>query len=260
MPADKKFSLLRNVLRALGLSQEASDDVVNWIVDLLAGEGQSEPDASPDFPYHLNERFLTPAELSFFQVLRTAASERASVCPKAGLGDLFQVHADDPSRFRIATNKIDRKHVDFLLCDPTTMRPLLGLELDDKSHQRADRRTRDAFVDEVFKAARLPLLHVPVRPSYRADELAAQIALYLAPMPYPATVTVPAQIKPSLPSAEEAPRCPKCGREMVLRTAHKGANAGKRFWGCSTYPTCRSMRPYADPGTGSITNITAGSV
>lgn len=33
--------------------------------------------------------------------------------------------------------------------------------------------------------------------------------------------------------------CPSCGREMVLRTATRGANAGGRFWGCSGYPECR---------------------
>jgi restriction system protein len=26
---------------------------------------------------------------------------------------------------------------------------------------------------------------------------------------------------------------------MVLRTAQKGNNAGKQFWGCSAYPDCR---------------------
>ena len=33
--------------------------------------------------------------------------------------------------------------------------------------------------------------------------------------------------------------CPKCEREMVLRTASKGLNAGGQFWGCSAYPRCR---------------------
>ena len=33
--------------------------------------------------------------------------------------------------------------------------------------------------------------------------------------------------------------CPKCEREMVLRTASKGPGAGERFWGCSGYPRCR---------------------
>jgi predicted RNA-binding Zn-ribbon protein involved in translation (DUF1610 family) len=33
--------------------------------------------------------------------------------------------------------------------------------------------------------------------------------------------------------------CPKCGSNMVLREAKKGANVGKKFWGCSNYPKCR---------------------
>lgn len=33
--------------------------------------------------------------------------------------------------------------------------------------------------------------------------------------------------------------CPVCGKSMLLRTAQRGANAGKRFWGCSAYPSCR---------------------
>lgn len=33
--------------------------------------------------------------------------------------------------------------------------------------------------------------------------------------------------------------CPRCGKNMVLRTAKKGANAGQQFYGCSNYPQCR---------------------
>lgn len=33
--------------------------------------------------------------------------------------------------------------------------------------------------------------------------------------------------------------CPKCGAQMVRRTAAKGSNAGSEFWGCSKYPDCR---------------------
>ena len=38
--------------------------------------------------------------------------------------------------------------------------------------------------------------------------------------------------------------CPRCGAEMVLRTAKKGPNAGEKFWGCSAFPKCRSSKPY----------------
>jgi HJR/Mrr/RecB family endonuclease len=37
--------------------------------------------------------------------------------------------------------------------------------------------------------------------------------------------------------------CPKCESEMILRTAKKGAGAGRQFWGCSTYPTCKFTMP-----------------
>jgi restriction system protein len=38
------------------------------------------------------------------------------------------------------------------------------------------------------------------------------------------------------------PSCPTCGGQMVMRTAKRGANAGKDFWGCSGYPRCRGIR------------------
>jgi restriction system protein len=37
--------------------------------------------------------------------------------------------------------------------------------------------------------------------------------------------------------------CPKCEREMVLRTASQGPGAGQQFWGCSAYPRCRFTMP-----------------
>jgi restriction system protein len=39
--------------------------------------------------------------------------------------------------------------------------------------------------------------------------------------------------------------CPRCGSPMILRTARSGWNAGKQFWGCSTYPRCRAIENLA---------------
>lgn len=41
-----------------------------------------------------------------------------------------------------------------------------------------------------------------------------------------------------------SPRCPRCGSEMVLRTAKTGPNQGEKFWGCSNYPRCRGIVKY----------------
>jgi len=39
--------------------------------------------------------------------------------------------------------------------------------------------------------------------------------------------------------------CPKCERQMVLRKATRGKDAGQSFWGCSAYPRCRFTMPMA---------------
>ena len=36
--------------------------------------------------------------------------------------------------------------------------------------------------------------------------------------------------------------CPRCGKQLVLRTAKKGTNAGQQFYGCSGFPNCRYSR------------------
>lgn len=33
--------------------------------------------------------------------------------------------------------------------------------------------------------------------------------------------------------------CKKCGSSMILKTATRGENKGKQFYGCSSYPKCR---------------------
>jgi hypothetical protein len=40
-------------------------------------------------PYHLRDDFLSPAEISFYHVLQNIVGDRAVVCPKVSLGDLF---------------------------------------------------------------------------------------------------------------------------------------------------------------------------
>lgn len=235
MQNQEKFSLLRSILRTLGLSAEAVDDVVDRIVDFLT-EKDTRSAHPLEYPYHTRDHFLSPAEQSFYHVLLKAASDWALVCPKVALGDLFYAKSNDASKFRIYTNKIDRKHVDFLVCDPQTVRPLLGIELDDKSHQRDDRRERDKFVEQVFAAARLPLLRVPARQAYPVAELAAAMRHQIGAKAHSQVVQ-----DRSDENDVVAPRCPNCGGQMVLRTAKAGPNPGERFWGCSNYPKCHGI-------------------
>lgn len=53
----------------------------------------------------------------------------------------------------------------------------------------------------------------------------------------------PAFRGPAGSDAAAAPACPRCGDQMVRRLARQGANAGKAFWGCQRFPSCRGTQP-----------------
>jgi len=189
-----------------------------------------------EYPYHLRDDFLSPAEQSFYLTLRHTVSDWALICPKVSLGDLFFVKSSDPSKYRSYTNRIDRKHVDFLLCDLNTVRPLLGIELDDKSHKRNNRQIRDENVDNVFSAANLPLVRIPVRSSYSTSDLDSILRQHVPSI----MGKTPNQVM-TIENESVPPLCPKCGSEMVLREAKRGSNKGEQFWGCPNYPRCRGI-------------------
>lgn len=244
MRSQDKFTLLRKILHAIGLSTEAIDDISDRILDFLSDKDEKQDEKQSlqlVYPYALRDNFLSPAEHNFYLVLKSAVSELVLVCPKVALGDLFYARSTDPSEFRIYTNKIDRKHVDFLLCDPKTVKPLLGIELDDKSHKRSDRQARDEFIGQVFATAKLPLVRMPVQTSYSTAQLNSILQQHLSTSSQSVSVSAP---EPPIEEPFTSPKCPKCGSGMVLRTAKSGANQGGQFWGCPNFPKCHGVLKY----------------
>jgi hypothetical protein len=60
------------------------------------------------FPFRLRDDFLSPAEISFYHVLRSTAGDKFTVCPKVNLSDIFFVSRPDQNQ--AARNRISRKH------------------------------------------------------------------------------------------------------------------------------------------------------
>ena len=135
---------------------------------------QAKPEAQGTFPYGLRDEFLSPAELSFYKVLLHCVPDGHSVICKVRLGDIFYVK--QPHQNRGARNKIQMKHVDFLICDSVVMQPKLAIELDDSTHNNAKTKERDAFVDQVYAAAELPVLHLKAERSYSTETLKTKIS------------------------------------------------------------------------------------
>jgi hypothetical protein len=209
---------------------------------------QEQPISSTEpLPYRVRDDFLSPAEISFCHVLSSVVGSWAVICPKVRLADIFFVVRPDENLSYF--NRVAQRHVDFLLCKPNSMKPVLGIELDDTSHTRPKRKQRDEFVDKVFESAGLPLLRIAAQRDYSTRELTTQIAQYLELVEtHPSTSNTAAVPQPTSPQVSKpiasAPACPKCGVPMVVRTAKRGKSQGRQFYGCPNYPRCREVLPF----------------
>jgi hypothetical protein len=122
--------------------------------------------------YTKRPALLTAAELRFYQALLAAVPAGTAVFVKVRLMDLVAV-ADDAWRRHGAPGS--GMHLDFVLADATTTEPRLAIELDDRSHFRADAQKRDAFKDAALVAAGLPLLRVRAAARYDVAGLRSSI-------------------------------------------------------------------------------------
>ncbi len=132
--------------------------------------------AGADWPYVRQPKgLLSKAEFSFFRVLQQACGGRYVVCPKVGLGDLVTVKKGT-EKWQSYRNKIDRKHIDFVLCDPQTMHVVAAVELDDKSHDSDKARQHDEVKNKACAAAGLPLIRFKAQRSYDPSVIVAELS------------------------------------------------------------------------------------
>lgn len=142
--------------------------------------GRSPSKSIDELPYDKHPFLLSKAERSFFGVLEKAVGGSYRIFAKVRLADLIKVRSNTESR-QSYFNKIQAKHIDFVLCDPDYISPVAAVELDDSSHNKQSRKDRDQFVDDALSAAGLPIIRFRVKKSYFHQEVAATINRALEP-------------------------------------------------------------------------------
>ena len=184
-------------------------------------------------PYRLRKQFFSVTEMALFSVLQEMSAGRYIICPKVALNDIFYIQR--PNENVHFYNKIFRKHIDFLLCEPDNMRPAFGVDLV-KPITKDETRSADQFMEDLFFDAGLPLVHVPTDARYVLADLVHLFQLALL------------KVKEKEPlrtddTSDSSPPCPRCGRVMVLRVHRGGSKAGKRYYGCMDAPVCKGVIP-----------------
>ncbi|HEX9016592.1 MAG TPA: DUF2726 domain-containing protein, partial [Chloroflexota bacterium] len=176
-------------------------DLLGWIVAIVAVialvvvsrmlQGKDTAEKVSGYPFEKRRQFLSPAERSFYGVLRTLAGQRGwDVFAKIRLEDIVEVRKGT-EKLQAHRNRIKSRHVDFLLCDQETVAPLLAVELNDASHASERRQERDAFLNDALSAAGIALLTVPAKSAYSPADLGRMVDEKLGLAPAPVFVQAP---------------------------------------------------------------------
>lgn len=185
--------------------------------------------------YSKQQNFLSPAERSFFGVLKLAIGDDLELFSKVRVADVITPQKGmNKSNWQGAFNKISAKHFDFVLCNKDDLSVACAIELDDKSHNSAKTKDRDLFLNEACDSANLPLVRFRVKSSYTTEAIQEALKDYLL------------TTKKVIETVEQKTQaCPLCQSELVKRVAKKGKNAGNEFMACSGYPKCKYIQDIA---------------
>src|SRR6185295_1932020 len=153
-------------------------------------------------PYRLREHFLSTPELALLRVLQKMVGRHYLICPKVALNDVFYIVR--PNENVHFFNKIFRKHVDFLLCDPQSFAPAFGVEIV-KPISKNDTRETDKFMQELFTQAGLPLIHIPSSETYDSSDIVSLFQLAVTKIGGTSALRANR-------TSDSTPQCPVCGK------------------------------------------------
>jgi hypothetical protein len=134
----------------------------------------TEEKGKPKYQYKRKDFLITRAEHKFYDVLISAVGHEYYVFAQVYLPLIVYPNVPKWS-YRAARAHINRRSVDYVLCDKNYIRPRLAIELDDKSHEREDRMERDIEVERIFREAGMPLLRIENHGNFDAVKIAEQI-------------------------------------------------------------------------------------
>lgn len=120
------------------------------VEDIISTSGKTVIDDITQYQKQYQAKnILTKNEWHEYKKLRVIAEEKGlQICPKVRLLDIIEPRKGEKD-YKSLLNKVQSKHIDFLICDKD-LHILAVLELDDNSHEQKSRQKRDEFVDLIL--------------------------------------------------------------------------------------------------------------
>lgn len=173
-----------------------------------------------NFPY-IARSIMTDAEkqLYFFMNNNLCQVQRLAIFPKVRLADIIELDR------AITYNKdylwkITNKHVDYVICNNSTLDVICVVELDDYTHENDEAKIKDMFIMQALYAAGIPTVRIRTRIKNISRKDLELVDDYI--------------------NKALAQPCPRCGKPMIPRKSNCSSNRGHRFYACSDFKYCKT--------------------
>ena len=150
--------------------------VLDFITRKIFANTESTEIKKSTYRYFAKNTIMTERENKFFKQLNEILGNKWFVVPQVHLSALLN-HKVKGQNWKAAFRHINGKSVDYVLLSKETTKPICAIELDDSSHDRADRSARDDEVERIFKQANIPLARFRKTENLSKQDIVNTIAL-----------------------------------------------------------------------------------
>jgi hypothetical protein len=127
--------------------------------------------SNKEFNYKSKQYFFSKAERKFYEVLKEVAGEMDMVVfAKVRLADLIYLPKSEGNWIE-GWNKIKSKHIDFVLCNKESYQPTVAIELNDKSHNKNERKERDGFLRHTMDDVNIRFIEIKASKQYTKHQI-----------------------------------------------------------------------------------------
>ncbi len=138
----------------------------------LLGENSSKKEkVKPLYKYKKKDFLITRPEHEFFDILVEILGDKYHVFTQVHLPTILDHKVPNGQNWKGAFSHINGKSVDFVICDKDYIKPLLAIELDDKSHEREDRILRDSEVERMMEESGMKLVRFENHGNFDKEEI-----------------------------------------------------------------------------------------
>ena len=125
-------------------------------------------DPNNNILYTRKNCLLSDSEKRFYELLQQVVGHNAQIFPKVRLVDLVDISGSGKEKLG-QLRRLGRRHVDFVLCSPSSLAPILVIKLEDDRCSTTGQT--DVLTEDSLAIAGLPLLRLGGHKSYDAAKL-----------------------------------------------------------------------------------------